>query len=97
MELSKHLCDNNHTKDVSSQSEDNNKKDKTDGCDDDRCMLHVEGDCFVVAKEYNGEILIHIRNYIRGRGKRFPTKHGAALNMSKWLVLETKREEINTT
>jgi hypothetical protein len=34
------------------------------GRDDNRCMLYFGDECYVVAKEYKDEIVIHIRNYV---------------------------------
>jgi hypothetical protein len=78
----------------------NNPTDKEDeillnGRDDNRCMLYLGGDCYVVAKEYKDEIVIHIRNYVQRGAKKYPTKHGVMFNMSRWLMLEMNRDEIN--
>jgi hypothetical protein len=65
------------------------------GRDDNRCMLYLGGDCYVVAKEYKAEIVIHIRNYIQRGAKKYPTKHGVMFNILRWLMLEMNRDEIN--
>ena len=56
-----------------------------------RCMLHLEGDCHVVAKEFKDEIYIHIRNYRQKGTKKMATRQGIALTSSRWLVLEMKK------
>jgi hypothetical protein len=53
------------------------------------------GDCYVVAKEYKAEIVIHIRNYVQRGAKKYPTKHGVMFNILRWLMLELNRDEIN--
>ena len=40
----------------------------------------------VVAKEYDGQVLIHFRHYFKvsGEDRWYPTKKGVALNLSEW-------------
>ena len=49
------------------------------GRDDNRCMLYSEGDCYVVAKEYKDEIVIHIRNYEQRGAKKIQQNMGLCL------------------
>ena len=49
--------------------------------DENWCMLYLGGDCYVVAKEYKAEIVIHIRNYVQRGAKKYPTKHGVMFNI----------------
>lgn len=62
---------------------------------DGKCMLHLQYDCYVVAKEYQGEIYIHIRNYQQIGNGKYPTKKGVTLTLSRWLLMEKKKDEIN--
>lgn len=53
------------------------------------CQLDIGNGCYVVAKSYNDEMLIHIRKYEkRFDGSLYPTKKGIALNLEKWKKLE---------
>ena len=40
----------------------------------------------VVAKEYEGQVLIHIRHYYKATGEDrwYPTKKGITLNLEEW-------------
>ena len=40
----------------------------------------------VVAKEYEGQLLIHIRHYFKATGEDrwYPTKKGVTLNLEEW-------------
>jgi hypothetical protein len=58
---------------------------------DGRCFIHLLGDVYVVAKEFNKNMLIHIRHYDETRQKKIPTKKGVTFNLSRWLLLETIR------
>jgi hypothetical protein len=58
-------------------------------------MLYLGDECYVVAKEYKDEIVIHIRNYVHRGAKKYPTKHGVMFNILRWLMLEMNRDEIN--
>lgn len=49
------------------------------GRDDNRCMLYLGGDCYVVAKEYKDEIVIHIRNYAQRCAKKIQQNMGFCL------------------
>ena len=49
------------------------------GRDDNRCMLYLGGDCYVVAKEYKDEIVIHIRNYVQRGAKKIQQNMGLCL------------------
>ena len=49
------------------------------GRDDNRCMLYLGGDCYVVAKTYKDEIVIHIRNYVQRGAKNFQQNMGLCL------------------
>lgn len=60
-----------------------------------RCMLHLDGDCYVVANDFKDNVLIHIRNYFTTGSKKYPTKQGVCLTLSRWLVLTTKKDHIN--
>lgn len=53
------------------------------------CRLDIGNDCYVVAKPFKGEMLVHVRKYDkRDDGLLFPTKKGIALNLEKWAKLE---------
>lgn len=78
------------------------EKPKSEGQNDDiqtsyegRCMLHLQGDCYVVAKNYKDEVYINIRNYHTTNDKKIPTKQGVSLTLSRWLVLIQQKEYIN--
>ncbi|CAC5422478.1 unnamed protein product [Mytilus coruscus] len=58
-----------------------------------RCFIHLQDDTYVSAKEFQGQMYIHIRNYENKDGQRKPTKQGVGLTLSRWLILESKREE----
>ncbi|CAG2238518.1 unnamed protein product [Mytilus edulis] len=51
---------------------------------------------YVVAKEFNGNMLIHIRHYDESGETKIPTKKGVTFNLSRWLLLEKKKDEIDT-
>ena len=40
----------------------------------------------IVAKEYEGQILIHVRHYFKAAGEDrwYPTKKGVTLNLEEW-------------
>ncbi|CAC5359491.1 unnamed protein product [Mytilus coruscus] len=60
------------------------------------CFIHLQEDTYVAAKEYRGQIYIHIRNYTkRDDQQRIPTKQGVGLTFSRWLILESKRDEVD--
>ena len=40
-------------------------------------------------------MLIHIRHYDETGQKTIPTKKGVTFNLSRWLLLETKKDEVN--
>lgn len=64
--------------------------------DENMCILHLGGDIFVVAKDFQRkEILIHIRHYEEKGGNRYPTKQEVTLNLSRWLTFEQKLAEID--
>lgn len=53
------------------------------------CQLDLGKGCFVVAKRFRGELLIHVRVYERRLdGSIFPTKRGIALGLQRWKKLE---------
>lgn len=58
-------------------------------------MLHISDECYVVAKDYKDGIYIHIRYYERKGNGKYPTKKGITLNLSRWLILERYKDEIN--
>ncbi len=49
---------------------------------------------FVVVNEFRGQVLIHIRKYDEKNGKKYPTKTGAALNLTRWNEFVTWLPEI---
>ena len=56
---------------------------------DELCQLDIGNDCYVVAKPFKGEILVHVRKYGKQNdGGLFPTKKGIALSLEKWKKLE---------
>ncbi|KAJ8310187.1 hypothetical protein KUTeg_012052 [Tegillarca granosa] len=50
------------------------------------CMFHLGGELYVVAKPYNDQMLIHVREYAVDSKKcaRYPTKRGIALDVEKF-------------
>lgn len=62
---------------------------------DGRCFIHLLGDVYVVAKEFKNKMIIHIRHYDETGERKIPTKKGVALNLSRWLLLEEKKDEID--
>lgn len=65
------------------------------GGDDERGMINLHGDCYVVANDYKGTVYIHIRNYGNVGLKKYPTKQGVSLNISRWLLLQQNEKEID--
>lgn len=65
-------------------------------CNDGRCFIQLLGGVYVVAKEFNKKM--HIRHYDETGQKKIPTKKGVTLNLStcRWLILEKKKDDINT-
>lgn len=61
-----------------------------------RCMLHLQSDCYVVANEFKENIYINIRNYCTKGSKKYPTKQGVCLTLSRWLALKTKKDDIDS-
>lgn len=61
-----------------------------------RCMIPLQGDSYVVAKTYNDKILINIRNYRKVAEKKYPTKQGVSLTLSRWLKLKSQKDYINS-
>ena len=56
--------------------------------DTEYCKLHLGNETYVVAKDFRGEILVHIREYHQSSGGRsYPTKRGIALDLEKWKKL----------
>jgi hypothetical protein len=49
--------------------------------DENWCMLYLGGDCYVVAKEYKDEIIIHIRNYVQRGAKKIQHNINTAFNL----------------
>ncbi|XP_033725412.1 uncharacterized protein LOC117315366 [Pecten maximus] len=55
----------------------------------DYCKLDIGNDCFVVANEFRGRTLIHIRLYDTSeKGTLYPTKKGVALSPQQWKKLQ---------
>ena len=55
----------------------------------ERCMLDLGENCYVVAKPWNGEMKIHVRQYKKTESRKtVPTRKGVTLNYSQWLLLE---------
>lgn len=56
----------------------------------DLCMFHLGNERYVVVNEFNGKMLIHIRQYDMDakRTVRYPTKRGITLNVEKFKKLE---------
>lgn len=52
-----------------------------------RCMIRLQGDSYVVANNYKDQILVNIRNYQTVKDKKYPTKQGVSLTLSRWLKL----------
>ena len=75
--------------------ENNGDNDIVNSYDGSRCFIHLHQDTYVVAKEYKDTIYIHIRNYEQRKALKYPTKQGVALTLSRWLILESKKEEIS--
>lgn len=63
---------------------------------DERCMLHIGGDIYVVAKKYNDKLQVHIRQFTRYGNERYPSKKGVTLSLCRWRVLESIREELDS-
>ena len=61
-----------------------------------RCMIPLQGDSYVVAKNYKDQIHINIRNYQTVEDKKYPTKQGVSLTLSRWLKLKSQKEYINS-
>jgi hypothetical protein len=59
-------------------------------------MLHLQGDCYVVANDFKENIYINIRNYCTKGSKKYPTKLGVCLTLSRWLALKTKKDDIDS-
>ncbi|XP_067684750.1 uncharacterized protein [Haliotis asinina] len=57
--------------------------------DDQRCQLALGGNVFVVAKLWNGEMKIHIREY-----EQYYTKRGIALTLQRRLELVSNKSRI---
>lgn len=55
----------------------------------ERCMIHIGDDMYVVAKHYNDELFIHIRQYNKYGDQLYPTKKGVVFSLSRWLMLES--------
>lgn len=62
---------------------------------DGRCFIHLLNDVYVVAKEFQKQMLIHIRHFDERGQKKIPTKKGVTFNLSRWSLLETKKDEID--
>ena len=58
------------------------------------CKIEISKRLFVVVNKYEGTIFIHVRHYDE-QGN--PTKKGAALNMSRWLILEMLEKKIDAS
>jgi len=52
-------------------------------------------DIFVNVCEFQGEILVHLRQYERENDKLFPTKKGIALKVKEWRLLKTNMPKVN--
>lgn len=63
--------------------------------DEERCMIHLQGDCYVVANDHKGTTYIHIRNYDNIGSKKYPTKQGVSLTISRWLQLQSNEKQID--
>ena len=52
----------------------------------------------VVAKEYEGQVLIHIRHYFKttGEDRWYPTRKGITLNLEEWDKLTEVFSEIDS-
>jgi len=54
------------------------------------CQLNISSNRYVVAKEFQGRMLIHVRVYENSRkGQLIPTKQGIALDLEKWKKIHT--------
>ncbi|KAJ8310817.1 hypothetical protein KUTeg_012682 [Tegillarca granosa] len=54
----------------------------------DLCCIHLGDDRYVVAKQFNGKMMIHIRQYVRNKRGLYPSKVGIGLDLEKWLKLD---------
>ncbi|KAK3093839.1 hypothetical protein FSP39_020814 [Pinctada imbricata] len=61
------------------------------------CNLHLGDDYFLSAKDKDGEIQIHLRQFQRftKEGKLYPTKKGLYFSPSDWLVFESYVETVD--
>ena len=99
--LARHLSDNvnadtpNHQKDLEGERPLSIDLKTTESQDEtrqseQRCMLDIGDDYFVVACHHNGQLSIHIRQYENSQtGKLFPTKKGVTFPLYRWLNLES--------
>ena len=44
----------------------------------------IGNDRFLTASVYEGDIVVHVREYTTGHGKRYPTKKGAFFTKARW-------------
>lgn len=56
---------------------------------DERCMLHIGDELYVVAKTYNNQLQIHIRQFHKYDKDVYPTKKGVTLSLCRWRLLES--------
>ncbi|KAJ8319636.1 hypothetical protein KUTeg_002816 [Tegillarca granosa] len=54
----------------------------------DLCCIHLGDDRYVVAKQFNEKMMIHIRQYVRNKRGLYPSKVGICLDLEKWLKLD---------
>ena len=77
------------------KAEDGNEDDDLRKCYEGRCMMQLQGDCYVVAKYHKDRKYINIRNYHTTEGKTLPTKQGVSLTLSRWQMLKREKDFIN--
>lgn len=61
----------------------------------ERYMMHIGGDIYVVAKTYNNQLQIHVRQFNRYDTQLYPTKKGVTLTLSRWRMLEFSQKDLD--
>jgi menaquinone-dependent protoporphyrinogen IX oxidase len=61
-----------------------------------RCKIALDdkNDIFLTASVYNGNVNIHLRQFIEKNGQSMPTKKSVVFNLGRWVKFESLIEEI---
>ncbi|KAK9950182.1 hypothetical protein M0R45_005683 [Rubus argutus] len=71
------------------------KRDSSDDSSDDIVVCEISKNRRVTVRNWNGKVIVDIREFYVKEGKQLPGKKGISLPMDQWNVLRSHVEEID--